>query len=152
MQVVAHEGSSPGLFPGHVDHVSIQRAHDDDRHHDARQHPQEHKMSVLGFEAWATEEPRLTVGIAAEPQQGQGGVQQAEQPDQDEHRSTPPGCPDAAVAEGEADLCELIHSGPGERLNGGGLQEEEHKAAGLTEGTVAGETFRPGEAVARSHR
>lgn len=114
MQLVAHERSSPGLFPGHVDNVSIQRAHSEDRRHDAHQHPQHHKVPVVWGEARAAKESRLTVDIAAEPQQGQGGIHKAKQPDQDQHRPAPPGRPDAAVAEGKADLYELVDGGPGE--------------------------------------
>lgn len=150
MQLVAHECSPPGLFSGHVDNVSIQRAHGEDWRHDARQHPQHHKVPVVRGEARAAQEPGLAVDVAAKPQQGQGSSHQAEQPDQDQHYPAPPDCPDAAVAEGEADLCELVDSGPGKRVDGGGLQEEEDEAAALTQGALTGVAGGAGQAVVGS--
>lgn len=114
MQLIAHERSPPGLFPGYVDDVSIQRAHGEDWRHDACQHPQHNKVPVVWGEARAAKESRLTVDITAKPQQGQGSVHKAKQPDQDQCRPAPPGCPDAAVVEGKADLYELVDGGPGE--------------------------------------
>ncbi len=113
MQLVTHECSPPGLFPGHVDDVAVQRAHGEDWRHDASQHPQHHKVPVVRGEPGATEEPRLAVDVAAKPQQRQDSTHQAEQPDQDQHHPASPGRPDAAVAESKADLSELVDGGPG---------------------------------------
>lgn len=138
MVFVANKRPSSHLVPGYIHYISIHGAHQYNRY-DYSQHHEEHVEGNAGwFEAGNAEELCLAVDVTTKTEEWQSCVEDAVDPHHREDDFGPVRCKDHRVAEGEADLCELVDSGPGEGMDGGELEQQKQKGAALAGGALAG--------------
>ncbi len=152
MVFVANKRPSSHLLPGYIHYISIHGAHQYNGNDDSHHH-EEHVESDAGrFEVGNTEELCLAVDVTTKTKEWQSCVEDAVDPHHCEDDFGPVRCEDHGVAEGEADLCELVDSCPGERIDWGELEQQKEKCAAFAGGALTGVALDLKEAVMDTER
>lgn len=137
MVFVANKCPSSHLIPRYINYISVHGAHYKNGNEYAQPHEEHVETNAGRLEAGNAEELRLAVAVTTKTNEWHGSADKTIHPHQREDDFDPVRCEDAGVAEGEADLCELVDSGPCERMDGSQLEEKKQGGAALTQGTLA---------------